>query len=292
MLLSHRYFVSARSIIHPISHTVVLHTMRTCCNDQDDTRSRRLLFQIGHCHLHNYRLASGVISNCARIRGQRLFAIMRIFGNSLPSHWHDSIEWCNVSMTFFQAAEQTNTEICCCVYSQCFSVLSIALWLLPDIVMFITTIVAYVILRKLTAPPPIEDVEENASPSTSAAADTDVDDGPSYTFENYTLLKRTGKSSYWLRLIILVAISLIPFNFSSNFLCDGNAFDCCNTATVRPKCRLLHHFLANGNDLGIIQRNRSRLCHYLPNSGRSVGGTYQRIVDISNALAAGISRCQ
>lgn len=70
--------------------------------------------------------------------------------------------------------------------------LSIALWLLPDIVMFITTIASYVILRKLTAPPPIEDVEENVSPSTSAAPDTEDDDGPSYTFENYILLKRTG----------------------------------------------------------------------------------------------------
>ena len=73
------------------------------------------------------------------------------------------------------------------------SILSIALWLLPDIVMFIATIAAYVILRKLTAPPPTEDVEENATPSTSGAADTEEDEGPSYTFENYILLKRTGK---------------------------------------------------------------------------------------------------
>lgn len=73
------------------------------------------------------------------------------------------------------------------------SILSITLWLLPDIVMFITTIAAYVILRKLTAPPPAEDLEENATPSTSGAPDTEEDDGPSYTFENYLLLKRTGK---------------------------------------------------------------------------------------------------
>lgn len=59
--------------------------------------------------------------------------------------------------------------------------------------MFITSIAAYVILRKLTAPPPIEDLEENATPSTSGAPDTEEDEGPSYTFENYVLLKRTGK---------------------------------------------------------------------------------------------------
>lgn len=60
--------------------------------------------------------------------------------------------------------------------------------------MFITTIAMYVILRKLTAPPPVEDLEENlATPSTSGAPDTEDDEGPSYTFENYLLLKRTGK---------------------------------------------------------------------------------------------------
>lgn len=61
--------------------------------------------------------------------------------------------------------------------------------------MFITTIAAYVILRKLTAPLPVEDIEENATPSTSGAPDTEEDEGPSYTFEHYLLLKRTGKLS-------------------------------------------------------------------------------------------------
>lgn len=51
-------------------------------------------------------------------------------------------------------------------------------------------------MKRLTAPPPTEDVEENATPSTSAAADADDEEGPSYTFENYILLKRTGEPSF------------------------------------------------------------------------------------------------
>lgn len=97
-VFSDRYFVSAGSIISPISHTFVLHTMRTCCNNQNNTRSHGLLLQRGHCRHLNHRHTTNCISNCARGRGPRLFTVMRIFRNSFPPHWHDSNEWFNVSL--------------------------------------------------------------------------------------------------------------------------------------------------------------------------------------------------
>lgn len=197
LFFRNRYFVSAGSIISPISHTFVLHTMRTCCNNQNNTRSHGLLLQGGHCHHHTHRHITNRISNCARSRGPRLFAVMRIFRNSFPSHWHDSIEWCNVSLSSSVFAKSALSLQNAMFFLRFFSILSIVLWLLPDIVMFITTIAAYVILRKLTAPPPVEDIEENATPSTSGAPDTEEDEGPSYTFEHYLLLKRTGKLNNW-----------------------------------------------------------------------------------------------
>lgn len=39
-----RYFVSAGSIINPISHIIVLHTIRTCCNTENNSRTYGLLF--------------------------------------------------------------------------------------------------------------------------------------------------------------------------------------------------------------------------------------------------------
>lgn len=174
-----------------------------------------------------------------------------------------------------------------------FSILSVALWHLPDIVIFITTIVAYVIIKKLTVPS--EDIEENASPSTSAAADTEEDDGPSYTFENYILLKRTGKCEFSPSFSLSIFSIFHSFRFScgsSNFLCTVNTFDCCNTAAIRSKCRLFSHFLINRNRLGPIQRYRSWFCNHLSNSCRSIDRTYQCTVDISNTMATTISRCK
>lgn len=60
--------------------------------------------------------------------------------------------------------------------------------------MFLTTVVVYVILRKLTAAPAIEDVEENVTGSTSAPAEvSEEDDEGTYSYEQFVILKRTGK---------------------------------------------------------------------------------------------------
>lgn len=61
--------------------------------------------------------------------------------------------------------------------------------------MFLTTIIVYVILRKLTAPPANEDIEENASGANNAPAEVseEEDDEGAYTHEQFVILKRTGK---------------------------------------------------------------------------------------------------
>lgn len=165
--------------------------------------------------------------------------------------------------------------------------------------MFITTIAAYVILRKLTAPPPIEDIEENATPSTSGAPDTEDDEGPSYTFEHYILLKRTGKLNHLKCLRSVHVCDLISSRRNiciglcfSDFLCNVYTSGCCHSSTIRSECDLFYHIFANRNRVGAIQRNRSRFCHSLSSSCRFIGDTYQRTVGISNPMATGISRCQ
>lgn len=76
-----------------------------------------------------------------------------------------------------------------------FRLISIALWLLPDILMFLTSIVAFVVLKKLTAPPVIEDVEESGgSSSLNAAPETSAEEEEGgYSPEQYVILKRVGK---------------------------------------------------------------------------------------------------
>lgn len=75
-----------------------------------------------------------------------------------------------------------------------FSLVSIALWLLPDILMFITSIVVFVALKKLTAPVVAEDVEENGGSSDLNAAPEPAaeEDEGGYSPEQYVLLKRAG----------------------------------------------------------------------------------------------------
>lgn len=162
--------------------------------------------------------------------------------------------------------------------------------------MFITTIAAYVILRKLTAPLPVEDIEENATPSTSGAPDTEEDEGPSYTFEHYLLLKRTGKLNQFYSLhvcdLFFLNIEICIALCFSDFLCNGYTFGCRHPSTVRSECDLFHHIFANRNRLGIVQRNRSRFCHSLSSSCRFIGDSYQCTASISNPMATRISRCQ
>lgn len=61
--------------------------------------------------------------------------------------------------------------------------------------MFITTIVVYVILRKLTAAPANEDVEENVTGSTSPQAEVseEEEEEGAYSHEQFVILKRTGE---------------------------------------------------------------------------------------------------
>lgn len=75
-----------------------------------------------------------------------------------------------------------------------FRLISIALWLLPDILMFITSIVAFVVLKKLTAPVVNDDIEDSGGSSSLNAAPEPAaeEDEGSYSPEQYALLKRAG----------------------------------------------------------------------------------------------------
>lgn len=68
--------------------------------------------------------------------------------------------------------------------------MSICLWFAPDALMLLTTIISFVVLRKLTLPPPVDPEEAEAiAPTTSAAEEND---DTSYSPQNYILLKRVA----------------------------------------------------------------------------------------------------
>lgn len=76
-----------------------------------------------------------------------------------------------------------------------FRLTSVVLWLSPDILMLITSVVAYVTLKKLTAPIVNEDIEENGGSSSLNAAPEPVaeEDEGCYSPEQYVVLKRAGR---------------------------------------------------------------------------------------------------
>lgn len=77
---------------------------------------------------------------------------------------------------------------------------------MPDIAMFITTIVIFVVLRKLTIPVVSEDAEEPGTSSATTPIDASEDGG--YTSEQYVLLKRTA--IFCAMLTLLFAATLRP----------------------------------------------------------------------------------
>ncbi|XP_055299160.1 piezo-type mechanosensitive ion channel component isoform X9 [Sitodiplosis mosellana] len=74
------------------------------------------------------------------------------------------------------------------------TLISVTLWLLPDIMMFFTSIVAFVALKKLTAPVVNEDIEESggsSSPNAESEPVAEEDEG-GYSPEQYAFLKRAA----------------------------------------------------------------------------------------------------
>lgn len=92
-----RYSVQARGVINTVSHSSVLYAIRTCCNNENNSRPHRLLLQIVDCHRCNHCCTANRISNRVTQRGQGFSTSMRVFGDFIPPHWHDPIEWRNVS---------------------------------------------------------------------------------------------------------------------------------------------------------------------------------------------------
>lgn len=79
-----------------------------------------------------------------------------------------------------------------------FRLTSVTLWLTPDILMFITSIAAFVVLKKLTAPVVNEDIEESGGSSNLTPAPepvTEEDEG-AYSPEQYAFLKRAGRNKF------------------------------------------------------------------------------------------------
>lgn len=71
-----------------------------------------------------------------------------------------------------------------------FRLVSVCLWFLPDIVMFLTSIIAFVVLRKLTIVEANDDAEEADQPP--ATTDSMSTEATAYSAEHYVLLKRIG----------------------------------------------------------------------------------------------------
>lgn len=67
---------------------------------------------------------------------------------------------------------------------------SVCLWFLPDIVMFLTSIIAFIVLRKLTIAESNDDAEEADQPP--ANSDSISTEAITYSAEHYVLLKRIG----------------------------------------------------------------------------------------------------
>lgn len=71
------------------------------------------------------------------------------------------------------------------------TLISVCVWFLPDIVMFLTSIIAFIVLRKLTAmvdtTDDIEDAEQRPQNTDSISTEAST-----YSPEHYLLLKRTG----------------------------------------------------------------------------------------------------
>lgn len=68
----------------------------------------------------------------------------------------------------------------------------ICLWFAPDIVMLLSSIISYVVLRKLTAVPVTNDAEGANGHQVVETANEEDEDGGGYTLQNYLLLKRAA----------------------------------------------------------------------------------------------------
>lgn len=70
--------------------------------------------------------------------------------------------------------------------------LSICLWFAPDAVMLLSNIIAFVVLRKINAPPADDPEEAETTASSSAVAVGDEHDEVTFSAHNYLILKRTA----------------------------------------------------------------------------------------------------
>ncbi|XP_031619375.1 piezo-type mechanosensitive ion channel component isoform X7 [Contarinia nasturtii] len=72
------------------------------------------------------------------------------------------------------------------------TLVSILLWLLPDILMLVSSIIFFIVLKKLTAPVVNEDVGESGTSSANTSPEPVTEEEGSYSPEQYVLLKRTA----------------------------------------------------------------------------------------------------
>lgn len=201
-----RCYLSTGSFIGTISIVFILHTVCAVGHDENHPRSCWLLFEIRNWHhIANCTIASRIPSHFINGR-QRIHEIMRISRNPIPTHRHDQIEQFRVSILkfihFFNLIRLQrlnlyvlfffHTTSCSFANHSKHRFMRICMWFAPDIVMLLSSLISYVVLRKLTASPVTDDAEVQNSMRANDAANEDDDIGSGYTLQNYLMLKRAA----------------------------------------------------------------------------------------------------
>lgn len=86
----YRYFVSAGRTINSTSDISILYSIRTYCNDKDNTCSYRLLFQSSNRHQRTKCSNTIWLSICFAVGKQIFVGVVLISRNFVSSHWCDS----------------------------------------------------------------------------------------------------------------------------------------------------------------------------------------------------------
>lgn len=137
--------------------------------------------------------------------------------------------------------------------------LSICVWFLPDIVMLVSSIVAYVVLRKITIGNNSDDIEEaEAKP----VIENDENEDDSFSPENYILIRRAGNNKILTK--YLRKFRKLKYSFCSYNMFVDNAFNSGNIAAIRSKCRLFSCIFNIGHMLVMPQRIDPTICNCLP----------------------------
>lgn len=205
--------MSAGSSLGTIFTVLALRTVRSTCNGSNDPRAHRLLLQDNNLRDVARRAVTSRFPSGFADERRCVLAVMRVPGDPLPTYRDDKTEQHRVRRQPSPDCLESSID----AFRFSIRFLSICLWFAPDGLMLLTTVIAFVLLRKLTLAPPV-DAEE-----AEGAAKEDVDE-VSYSAQSYVLLKRvavflsmaTLLFAATLRPSIPSAIYFIVFLFAGN----------------------------------------------------------------------------